>query len=106
MGHAKTLENLLEQLANVVPMLAVGMQETRHYMSRDQMQSFLDDIFIARIGMRVLVEHYIATHTAFRSTEVLDDDSFAGVIHTRMSPKKIIQKCTDLAQETCGLTYG
>ncbi|XP_057268096.1 3-methyl-2-oxobutanoate dehydrogenase [lipoamide] kinase, mitochondrial, partial [Pezoporus wallicus] len=59
---------------------------------------FLDQTLTSRLGMRMLAAHHLALHE--------DKPDFVGIICTRLSPKKLIEKWVDFARRLCEQQYG
>ncbi|XP_030653686.1 3-methyl-2-oxobutanoate dehydrogenase [lipoamide] kinase, mitochondrial isoform X2 [Nomascus leucogenys] len=59
---------------------------------------FLDKTLTSRLGIRMLATHHLALHE--------DKPDFVGIICTRLSPKKIIEKWVDFARRLCEHKYG
>ncbi|XP_067837890.1 branched-chain alpha-ketoacid dehydrogenase kinase-like isoform X2 [Heptranchias perlo] len=59
---------------------------------------FLDKTLTSRLGIRMLASHHLALHE--------DRPDFVGIICTRLSPKKIIEKWVDFARRLCEHKYG
>ncbi|XP_077027091.1 branched-chain alpha-ketoacid dehydrogenase kinase isoform X7 [Agelaius phoeniceus] len=62
------------------------------------LRPFLDKTLTSRLGMRMLAAHHLALHE--------DKPDFVGIICTRLSPKKLIEKWVDFARRLCEHQYG
>ncbi|MBN3274672.1 BCKD dehydrogenase, partial [Polyodon spathula] len=62
------------------------------------LSQFLDKTLTSRLGIRMLATHHLALHE--------DKPDFVGIICTRLSPKKIIEKWVDFARRLCEHKYG
>ncbi|XP_068100019.1 branched-chain alpha-ketoacid dehydrogenase kinase [Hyperolius riggenbachi] len=93
------LKELLDNLKDVVTQLAEGMRESRkHIQDEKVIRSFLDKTLTSRLGMRMLATHHLSLHE--------ERPDFVGIICTRLSPKKIIEKWVDFARRLCEHKYG
>jgi hypothetical protein len=98
----RTLHELTEQHQDVIPRLARGFKECGKYMSKDKATTFLDGMIHARIGIRVIAEHYLSLS---RPPE-RQFDSYLGVVNTRTSPAHIVRAVAQQVQELCEFNYG
>lgn len=97
--YCRLLQQLLDDHRDVVTLLAEGFRESRKYLEDESViQSFLDKTLTARLGIRMLATHHLALHE--------DRPDFVGIICTRLSPKKIIEKWVDFARRLCEHKYG
>ncbi|XP_072889919.1 branched-chain alpha-ketoacid dehydrogenase kinase-like [Hemitrygon akajei] len=97
--YCRLLQQLLDDHKDVVTMLAEGFRESRKYVEDETViQTFLDKTLTSRLGMRMLATHHLALHE--------DRPDFVGIICTRLSPKKIIEKWVDFARRLCEHKYG
>jgi hypothetical protein len=95
---AKTLSELVESHQNVIPELAQGFAECGKYMSKEASHSFLDGMIHARIGIRVMAEHFLALQSPV--------NSWVGIVHTQLSPARVCQSVADYVGHVCELNYG
>jgi signal transduction histidine kinase len=96
------LAELVDSHADVIPVLARGIQECRRYLSKEEITDFLNRTIQARIGIRVLAEHHLALHRK-------DDDQHpyrTGIVDQRLSPFAILKRAAPYAQELCELNFG
>ncbi|XP_012809201.1 3-methyl-2-oxobutanoate dehydrogenase [lipoamide] kinase, mitochondrial isoform X2 [Xenopus tropicalis] len=97
--YCKLLRQLLDDHKDVVTQLAEGMRESRkHIQDEKVIRYFLDKTLTSRLGIRMLATHHLALHE--------DRPDFVGIICTRLSPKKIIEKWVDFARRLCEHKYG
>ncbi|RXM95046.1 [3-methyl-2-oxobutanoate dehydrogenase [lipoamide]] kinase, mitochondrial [Acipenser ruthenus] len=97
--YCKLVRQLLDDHKDVVTMLAEGFRESRkHIQDEALIRNFLDTTLTSRLGIRMLATHHIALHE--------DNPDFVGIICTRLSPKKIIEKWVDFARRLCEHQYG
>ncbi|CAM2115012.1 unnamed protein product [Caretta caretta] len=97
--YCKLVRQLLDDHKDVVTLLAEGVRECRkHIQDEKVIRYFLDKMLTSRLGIRMLAIHHLALHE-----EKLD---FVGIICTRLSPKKIIEKWVDFARRLCEHKYG
>jgi len=105
--YVEFVQDHLERLASVIPMVAQGIREMREYsgMTEDQMHEcpfindFLDRFFLSRVGTRVLTAQYVAIHKPAQPGSV-------GIIDTQLSPKQVILRAARDAAELCTRHYG
>ncbi|XP_064425486.1 3-methyl-2-oxobutanoate dehydrogenase [lipoamide] kinase, mitochondrial isoform X2 [Latimeria chalumnae] len=91
--YCKLLKQLLDDHKDVVTLLAEGFRESRkHILDESVLRLFLDKTLTSRLGIRMLATHHLALHD--------DKPDFVGIICTRLSPKKIIEKWVDFARAT------
>eukprot|EP00842_Homolaphlyctis_polyrhiza_P004224 jgi/Hompol1/4802/HPOL_001273-RA len=93
-----TLAELTETHKAVIPSLAKGFMECGRYMDPRAAQQFLDGLIHARIGIRVIAEHYLALQE--------ERDGWIGVVNTQASPKSIISATSSYVQQLCEYNYG
>lgn len=80
-------------------LLAEGLRESRKHIEDEKLvRYFLDKTLTSRLGIRMLATHHLALHE--------DKPDFVGIICTRLSPKKIIEKWVDFARRLCEHKYG
>ncbi|KFO97707.1 hypothetical protein N300_15391, partial [Calypte anna] len=63
-----------------------------------QLRPFLDSTLTSRLGMRLLATHHLALHE--------EKPDFVGIICTRLSPKKLIEKWAEFSRRVCEHHYG
>ncbi|XP_059828998.1 3-methyl-2-oxobutanoate dehydrogenase [lipoamide] kinase, mitochondrial isoform X5 [Hypanus sabinus] len=97
--YGKMVRQLLDDHKDVVTMLAEGFKECRkHIQDESLIRSFLDNTLTSRLGIRMLATHHLALYE--------DSPDFVGIICTRLSPKRIIEKWVDFARRLCEHQYG
>ncbi|KAM4025223.1 branched-chain alpha-ketoacid dehydrogenase kinase isoform 1-T6 [Anomaloglossus baeobatrachus] len=97
--YCKLLRQLLDDHKDIVTHLAEGMRESRRHIQDEQViRSFLDKTLTSRLGIRMLATHHLSLHE--------ERPDFVGIICTRLSPKKIIEKWVDFARRLCEHKYG
>ncbi|NXN74795.1 BCKD dehydrogenase, partial [Himantopus himantopus] len=97
--YCALLRQLLEDHKDVVTLLAEGLRECRRHIQDERLlRPFLDKTLTSRLGMRMLAAHHLALHE--------DKPDFVGIICTRLSPKKLIEKWVDFARSSCEGSYG
>ncbi|XP_047338741.1 pyruvate dehydrogenase (acetyl-transferring) kinase, mitochondrial-like isoform X2 [Impatiens glandulifera] len=93
---------------NVVPMMALGVQQLKKGLDRkvdyedlDEIHEFLDRFYMSRIGIRMLIGQHVALH---------DDPNPApncvGIIDTKMSPLEVARIASEDARFICLREYG
>jgi signal transduction histidine kinase len=95
---ASLLRSLVEDHKEVIKLLALGINECKNYMPKNEATEFLDRMITARIGIRVLAEHFLALGSQQSS-------SVFGIVNTQVKPEIIIRKCLTFAQELCEMNY-
>ncbi|XP_009007720.2 branched-chain alpha-ketoacid dehydrogenase kinase isoform X2 [Callithrix jacchus] len=97
--YCQLVRQLLDDHKDVVTLLAEGLRESRkHTQDEKLIRYFLDKTLTSRLGIRMLATHHLALHE--------DKPDFVGIICTRLSPKKIIEKWVDFARRLCEHKYG
>ncbi|XP_048476876.1 3-methyl-2-oxobutanoate dehydrogenase [lipoamide] kinase, mitochondrial-like [Rhincodon typus] len=97
--YCQLLQQLLDDHKDVVTLLAEGFRESRRHVKDEAViRYFLDKTLTSRLGMRMLATHHLMLHE--------DRPDFVGIICTRLSPKKIIEKWVDFARRLCEHKYG
>ncbi|XP_044868476.1 3-methyl-2-oxobutanoate dehydrogenase [lipoamide] kinase, mitochondrial isoform X2 [Mauremys mutica] len=97
--YCKLVRQLLDDHKDVVTLLAEGLRECRkHIQDEKVIRYFLDKTLTSRLGIRMLAIHHLALHE--------EKPDFVGIICTRLSPKKIIEKWVDFARRLCEHKYG
>ncbi|XP_043909794.1 3-methyl-2-oxobutanoate dehydrogenase [lipoamide] kinase, mitochondrial-like [Protopterus annectens] len=97
--YCKMIRQLLEDHRDVVTMLAEGFRECRkHIQDEALVRNFLDHTLTSRLGIRMLATHHLNLHE--------NNPDFVGIICTRLSPKKIVEKWIDFARRLCEHQYG
>ncbi|KAL6519727.1 hypothetical protein OROMI_032621 [Orobanche minor] len=92
---------------NVVPMMALGVQQLKKdlnpkidYKDLDEIHQFLDRFYMSRIGIRMLIGQHVALH----DPNPLPD--CVGYIHTKMSPVEVATSASEDARSICFREYG
>jgi hypothetical protein len=93
------LSELVEEHADVVPILAKGIAECSRYMSLAEVTHFLSRTIKARIGIRVIAEQHLALNEP-------PLPHHSGIINHRLSPLQILKQIAPYAQELCEVHYG
>ncbi|XP_006871990.1 PREDICTED: [3-methyl-2-oxobutanoate dehydrogenase [lipoamide]] kinase, mitochondrial isoform X2 [Chrysochloris asiatica] len=97
--YCQLVRQLLDDHKDVVTLLAEGLRESRKHIQDEKIvRYFLDKTLTSRLGIRMLATHHLALHE--------DKPDFVGIICTRLSPKKIIEKWVDFARRLCEHKYG
>ncbi|KAI0218770.1 hypothetical protein L0F63_003870, partial [Massospora cicadina] len=89
----------VNSFADVIPRLAQGFRECQRYMSEEAIQSFLDGMIRARIGIRLIAEQHIALHHNLGPEHV-------GVLNTALQPGKLFKSAGKLVEQICEINYG
>lgn len=92
---------------NVVPMMALGVQQLKKdlnpklvYEDLDEIQQFLDRFYLSRIGIRMLIGQHVALHDPDPAPDCV------GYIHTKMSPVEVARSASEDARAICLREYG
>ena len=95
-----TLSELTTSHTNIIPLLARGFKECQKYFTgnTDEAQAFLDEMIRARIGIRVIAEHFLALQSPQKN--------WMGVVKTATSPGLLFETICSRIQELCELNYG
>ena len=95
---ADKLAELTQNHQNVLPELAQGFHECGKYLAKETTQQFLDGMIKARIGIRVLAEHFLALH----NTTHLKCN---GIVDSQLKPFEIIKSIADYVSEISDINY-
>src|SRR4051812_14145237 len=68
-------------------------------MNQKDMAAFLDDMFRARIGIRLIAEQCIGLHHTPSPDHI-------GIIHTCLRPALIVAQSSRFVQDLCEVNYG
>ncbi|KAI6692852.1 hypothetical protein NL676_020562 [Syzygium grande] len=92
---------------NVVPMMALGVQQLKKGMKQkivyedlDEIHQFLDRFYMSRIGIRMLIGQHVELHNPNPPPHCV------GYIHTRMSPVEVARNASEDARAICMREYG
>ncbi|KAF5184273.1 [Pyruvate dehydrogenase (acetyl-transferring)] kinase protein [Thalictrum thalictroides] len=92
---------------NVVPTMALGVQQLKKdsnpkimYPNLDEIHQFLDRFYLSRIGIRMLIGQHVALHDPNPPSDVV------GYIHTKMSPMEVARTASEDARGICLKEYG
>ncbi|BFG14803.1 pyruvate dehydrogenase (acetyl-transferring) kinase mitochondrial [Prunus yedoensis var. nudiflora] len=92
---------------NVVPMMALGVQQLKKginprivYEDLDEIHQFLDRFYMSRIGIRMLIGQHVELHNPNPPPHVV------GYIHTKMSPVEVARNASEDARSICQREYG
>ncbi|XP_076921430.1 pyruvate dehydrogenase (acetyl-transferring) kinase, mitochondrial-like [Bidens hawaiensis] len=92
---------------NVVPTMALGVQQLKKdldpkldYKDLDDIHQFLDRFYMSRIGIRMLIGQHVAMH------EPNPQPDRIGYIHTKMSPVEVAINASEDARSLCLREYG
>lgn len=97
------LESILHDHKQVVASMALGVLETRREFGTNagmdqNIDEYLNRFFMARIGLRFLIEHHISSKK--------NAPGFSGIIQSECNPTLVAQDAAEDAQELCTLLYG
>lgn len=92
---------------NVVPTMALGVQQLKKdldpkldYKDLDDIHQFLDRFYMSRIGIRMLIGQHVALH------EPNPPPDRIGYIHAKMSPVEVARNASEDARSVCLREYG
>ncbi|KAI3707719.1 hypothetical protein L6452_26348 [Arctium lappa] len=92
---------------NVVPTMALGVQQLKKgldpkldYQDLDDIHQFLDRFYMSRIGIRMLIGQHVALH------EPNPPPDRIGYIHAKMSPVEVARNASEDARCVCLREYG
>ncbi|CAK7323126.1 unnamed protein product [Dovyalis caffra] len=92
---------------NVVPMMALGVQQLKKglgpkivYEDLDEIHQFLDRFYMSRIGIRMLIGQHVELHNPNPPPHCV------GYIHTKMSPVQVARNASEDARAICLREYG
>ncbi|KHN44996.1 pyruvate dehydrogenase (acetyl-transferring) kinase, mitochondrial-like isoform X2 [Glycine soja] len=86
---------------NVVPTMALGVQQLKNvFEDPDEIDEFLDRIYMSRIGIRMLIGQHVELHNPN------PPPSCVGYIHTNMSPVNVARNASEDARSMCYGEYG
>ncbi|KAJ9537131.1 hypothetical protein OSB04_029864, partial [Centaurea solstitialis] len=92
---------------NVVPTMALGVQQLKKsldpkldYQDLDDIHQFLDRFYMSRIGIRMLIGQHLALH------EPNPQPDRIGYIHAKMSPVEVARNASEDARSVCLREYG
>ncbi|KAK4433826.1 [Pyruvate dehydrogenase (acetyl-transferring)] kinase, mitochondrial [Sesamum alatum] len=92
---------------NVVPMMALGVQQLKKdlnpkidYEDLDEIHQFLDRFYMSRIGIRMLIGQHVALH------DPNPPPNCVGYIDTKMSPVEVARSASEDARSICFREYG
>lgn len=94
----QVLSELTESHQSVIPNLAQGFMECGKYMKHGAKHDFLDQMISARIGIRVIAEHYLSLQSPRKE--------WIGVVNTKASPTRLLKGICEYVQQLCELNYG
>ncbi|CAI0467593.1 unnamed protein product [Linum tenue] len=92
---------------NVVPMMALGVQQLKKgldpnvdYEALDEIHEFLDRFYMSRIGIRMLIGQHVELQNPNPPPHCV------GCIHTKMSPLEVARDASEDARSVCFREYG
>ncbi|KAK9725333.1 hypothetical protein RND81_05G137200 [Saponaria officinalis] len=92
---------------NVVPMMALGVQQLKKgmdpkivYEDLIEIHQFLDRFYMSRIGIRMLIGQHVALHDPNPPPDRI------GYIHTKMSPVEVARNASEDARSICMRHFG
>jgi pyruvate dehydrogenase kinase 2/3/4 len=97
----RLLQHIYRRHANVVPVMAMGVAELKRELAQTigiddlpDIHQFLDNFYLSRIGIRMLIGQHIALHEPPRENHI-------GLIDTKCSPAGVCQDAIDDARSIC-----
>ena len=98
----QTIEAIKQRHNNVVSVMAKGIQELKEYLNKEELgpeiPEFLDRFYLSRIGIRMLIGHYISCHNG-------SSNGFVGLICEKCSLAEVAEQAIADAQNLCILYY-
>ncbi|BBN06903.1 pyruvate dehydrogenase kinase 2/3/4 [Marchantia polymorpha subsp. ruderalis] len=101
------LTHIKQRHNNVMPTMAMGIQELKEDLGRKvglnelpEIHQFLDRFYMSRIGIRMLIGQHVALHQENHPS------GYIGLICTKVSPVEVAQNAIDDARSACMRTYG
>eukprot|EP01103_Thecamoeba_quadrilineata_P000143 TRINITY_DN10115_c0_g1_i1.p1 TRINITY_DN10115_c0_g1~~TRINITY_DN10115_c0_g1_i1.p1 ORF type:complete len:427 (+),score=73.41 TRINITY_DN10115_c0_g1_i1:122-1402(+) len=96
------LKDIVNETTQVVDLLAKGTSEATRKVPRSRLNldCFLENMLLSRIGRRVLAEQHVLLHTASSET------GYIGVINPRCNITSCVQAAISQASAVCHNTYG
>ncbi|THU69044.1 hypothetical protein C4D60_Mb08t10220 [Musa balbisiana] len=92
---------------NVVPAMALGVQQLKRDMNRklvpkelEEIHQFLDRFYMSRIGIRMLIGQHVALH------DPDPEPGCVGQINTKLSPMQVARTASEDARSICFREYG
>ncbi|KAJ2255399.1 hypothetical protein IW137_001070 [Coemansia sp. RSA 1287] len=104
-------------LLDIMPQIARGFYECRHYFRPDDRRRFLDQLIKMRIGLRLLTSQHIALYDQFHAKTtvsaptkhaVLADPTHRhqGIIDNQLHVTDMVHICAQSVQAMCDMTFG
>jgi 26S proteasome regulatory subunit T1 len=108
---------MVEEARENIPILARGFQESKRYMSEEEISTFLNRAIRNRIAIRLIAEQHISQSAMSSSSSPFVTSSPSpsssskpntkiGIIDTECSPLEMIQMCGRYVTELCEGTLG
>lgn len=96
--YSNIVAQLLEDHKQVVTSLAKAFHEVKGDIPYDILGALTERTLTSRLAIRLLAEHHLGMR--------YQSENFIGVIATKMSPKKLIEKCVFQCKEMCEHKFG
>ncbi|KAL2922301.1 [Pyruvate dehydrogenase (acetyl-transferring)] kinase mitochondrial [Bienertia sinuspersici] len=107
LGFTQMIKMIKVRHNNVVPMMALGVQQLKKGMDPKivdedlvEVHQFLDRFYMSRIGIRMLIGQHVALHDPNPPPDRI------GYIHTKMSPVEVARSASEDARAICMRHYG
>ncbi|XP_042476699.1 pyruvate dehydrogenase (acetyl-transferring) kinase, mitochondrial-like isoform X2 [Macadamia integrifolia] len=107
LAFMKMIQMIKVRHNNVVPMMALGIQQLKKDLNPkvvpeypDEIHQFLDRFYMSRIGIRMLIGQHVALHDPNPQPDRV------GYIHTKMSPVEVARSASEDARAICLREYG
>eukprot|EP00267_Zea_mays_P051354 XP_020404293.1 pyruvate dehydrogenase (acetyl-transferring) kinase, mitochondrial isoform X1 [Zea mays] len=106
-GRTEMINMVKVRHNNVVPTMALGVQQLKKELGRsrkvpfefDEIHEFLDRFYMSRIGIHMLIGQHVALHDPKPEPGVI------GIINTRLSPIQVAQAACEDACSVCLREY-
>jgi len=106
-AFTRTLDQLVADHSNNVPILAKGFSECKDYLSAEDISIFFDRAIRNRIGIRLMAEQHLAvTYISDPKLKSKVSPTDIGIVDTRCSPAKLIRSCGYHVESLCEGAYG
>ncbi|KAJ2477808.1 hypothetical protein IWW56_004111 [Coemansia sp. RSA 2131] len=104
-------------LLDIMPQIARGFYECRHYFRPDDRRRFLDRLIKMRIGLRLLTSQHIALYDQFHAKNSVaaptDHAALAdpthrhqGIVDNQLHVTDMVHICAQSVQAMCDMTFG
>ena len=113
---AEALSNIFTRHADTLIMMARGLWEFRREQpdfdhdifdpKHDEIHRYYDDFFLSRIGIRVLIQHYLELRKEVRDDSESPASNYVGIINMKTSPFEVAKAAIQDSRYICEREYG